>query len=90
MIEQMEEGEEGEGAGDEKSAGKKKKRRRQRKRHFFLEVLRQMEFYFSDANLAKSKFMKEQLEKKGPWINLQVCRNGKVEIPRIIYIYILL
>jgi hypothetical protein len=41
---------------DEES--KRKRHGRKRKKKFYSEILKQMEFYFSDANIAKSQFMK--------------------------------
>lgn len=36
---------------------------RKRKRHIFNAIRQQMEFYFSDANLAKDRFLKQLVEK---------------------------
>lgn len=42
--------------------GEKRKRQgRKRKKKIFSEILQQMEFYFSDANIAKSAFMQVEL-----------------------------
>ncbi len=53
------------------SGGGKKFRHRKRHKAAYKALMEQMEFYFSDANLSKSKFMTEKLE-KSPWINLDV------------------
>ena len=43
-------------AGDDEG-GKRKRHGRKRKKKCYTEILKQMEFYFSDANIAKSAFM---------------------------------
>ncbi|XP_050072346.1 la protein homolog [Anopheles maculipalpis] len=40
-------------------------------------IIRQLEYYFGDANLAKDKFMKEQLEKDDGWVPLDVLLTFK-------------
>lgn len=44
-------------AEDQDSGEKRKRHGRKRKKKVFSEILQQMEFYFSDANIAKSSFM---------------------------------
>lgn len=48
------------------------RRKRKRRKRDFRQVVEQMEFYFSDANLSKSKFMAGKLENDGPWMDLDV------------------
>ncbi len=46
---------------------------RKRKRKVFRELVKQMEFYFSDANLSKSKFMMKLVGKGGyRWVDLDI------------------
>jgi hypothetical protein len=58
---------------EEDSVGVKKPGGGGRKRHkaVYKNIVKQMEFYFGDANLSKSQFMSRELA-KGPWINLDV------------------
>ena len=44
-------------AEDEDPGERRKRQGRKRKKKIFSEILQQMEFYFSDANIAKSPFM---------------------------------
>ena len=44
---------------------KKNKRHRKRFKSLYRPIVRQMEFYFGDANLSKSKFMVEEMEIEG-------------------------
>ena len=44
---------------------KKNKRHRKRFKSLYGPIVRQMEFYFGDANLSKSKFMVEEMENEG-------------------------
>ncbi|XP_021944541.1 la-related protein 7 isoform X2 [Folsomia candida] len=46
--------------GDDANTGKKK-RNRKRKRQLFLDICKQMEFYFSDANIKKNRLMLEMV-----------------------------
>ena len=50
-----------------------KSRKRHRKKKLYDDLCHQMEFYFGDANLSKSKFMNEEMSKiEGGWIDLNV------------------
>jgi len=50
-----------------------KSRKRHRKKKLYDDLCQQMEFYFGDANLSKSKFMNEEMLKiEGGWIDLNV------------------
>ncbi|KAJ0175419.1 hypothetical protein K1T71_008578 [Dendrolimus kikuchii] len=51
-----------------------KKRVRHRKKQLYENILKQMEFYFSDANLSKDRFLGEQV-KNGPYVPLEVKRT---------------
>lgn len=51
-----------EGTGDEVT---NKTGRKKRKRQLYQSILNLMEFYFSDANLLKSRFMNEHLTQNG-------------------------
>ena len=46
--------------------------RRHRKRHrrMYRAIGEQMDFYFGDANLAKSKFLSQEIAEKGPWLDM--------------------
>merc|ERR1712226_1462716 len=47
-----------------------KVRKRIRKKRLYDEICQQMEFYFGDANMSKSKFMSEEIGKtEGGWLN---------------------
>jgi hypothetical protein len=48
---------EDENMADNDEGEKRKRHGRKRKKKMFSEILQQMEFYFSDANIAKSSFM---------------------------------
>ena len=49
-----------------------KGRKRHRKKRLYNEICQQMEFYFGDANMSKSKFMNEAISKsEGGWLNLK-------------------
>lgn len=48
-----------------------RKRVRHRKKQLYENILKQMEFYFSDANLSKDRFLGEQV-KNGPYVPLEV------------------
>ena len=55
----------------EEPLGHGKSRKRHRKKKLFDDLCQQMEFYFGDANLSKSKFMYEEMSKNvGGWIDL--------------------
>lgn len=45
-------------------------RKRKRKKRIFREITTQMEFYFSDANLSRSKFMKDKLKNSDDLVDL--------------------
>lgn len=47
------------------------KSQRKRKRGLYKAIVQQMEFYFGDANLTKSRFMQEAMA-KDPWLDLEV------------------
>ncbi|TRY61566.1 hypothetical protein TCAL_05696 [Tigriopus californicus] len=47
------------------------KAQRKRKRGLYKTIVQQMEFYFGDANLTKSRFMQEALA-QDPWLDLEV------------------
>ena len=50
-----------------------KGRKRKRKKGFYYEICQQMEFYFGDANMSKSKYMSEEISKsEGGWLNLDL------------------
>lgn len=50
-----------------------KVRKRKRKKKYYSDLRRQMEFYFGDANMSKSKFMMEEISKnEGGWIDLEI------------------
>lgn len=50
-----------------------KGRKRKRKKGYFNELFQQMEFYFGDSNMSKSKFMNEMTSKtEGGWIDLDI------------------
>ena len=50
-----------------------KSRKRHRKKKLYDDLCRQMEFYFGDSNLSKSKFMNEEMSKiEEGWIDLEV------------------
>ena len=50
-----------------------KGRKRHRKKRLYNEICEQMEFYFGDANMSKSKFMNEAISNsKGGWLNLDI------------------
>ena len=50
-----------------------KVRKRIRKKRLYDEICQQMEFYFGDANMSKSKFMSEEIGKtEGGWLNLDI------------------
>ena len=54
------------GANDDATESKKKnKRHRKRFKAIYKPIVKQMEFYFGDANLGKSKFMVEEMENEG-------------------------
>ena len=54
------------GANDDETDSKKKnKRHRKRFKALYKPIVKQMEFYFGDANLGKSKFMAEEMENEG-------------------------
>lgn len=59
-MEKMSEGETNEPT-DREDAAKpnQKSHHRKRKRHLFNAIRQQMEFYFSDANLAKDRYLKQ-------------------------------
>lgn len=40
-------------------------------------IIRQLEYYFGDANLAKDKFMKDQISKDEGWVPLDVLLTFK-------------
>ena len=46
--------------------------RRHRKRHrrLYRSIGEQMDFYFGDSNLAKSKFLSQEIAEKGPWLDM--------------------
>lgn len=48
---------------DDAKPNQKQHHHRKRKRHIFNSIRQQMEFYFSDANLAKDRFLKQLVEK---------------------------
>lgn len=48
-----------------------RKRIRHRKKHLYDNILKQMEFYFSEANLSKDRFLGD-LVKNDPWVPLEL------------------
>ena len=50
---------------DANESKKKNKRHRKRFKAVYKPIVKQMEFYFGDANLGKSKFMAEEMENEG-------------------------
>lgn len=48
-----------------------RKRQRHRKKQLYENILKQMEFYFSDANLTKDRFLGD-LVKKDPYVPLEM------------------
>ena len=65
-----------------------KSRKRHRKKKLYDEICQQMEFYFSDANLSKSKFMNDEMSKdEGGWINLDIFLrfNKLVEMMKMFF-----
>nr|XP_023015015.1 la-related protein 7 [Leptinotarsa decemlineata] len=58
------------GEGEYELAGTSKKGR-QRKKQLYNRILQQMEFYFSNSNLTKDRFM-SQLLKEDPYVNLKI------------------
>lgn len=50
-------------SGSDAKPNQKQHHHRKRKRHIFNAIRQQMEFYFSDANLAKDRFLKQLVEK---------------------------
>ena len=52
-------------ASDANDSKKKNKRHRKRFKALYQPIIKQMEFYFGDANLGKSKFMVAEMEKEG-------------------------
>ena len=49
--------------GDELGGGEARPKGRKRKKGLYKRMALQLEFYFSDANLRKSKFLKELIDK---------------------------
>ena len=65
-----------------------KSRKRHRKKKLYDEICQQMEFYFSDANLSKSKYMNDEMSKnEGGWINLDIFLrfNKLVEMMKMFF-----
>eukprot|EP00096_Caligus_rogercresseyi_P014588 TRINITY_DN7098_c0_g1_i1.p1 TRINITY_DN7098_c0_g1~~TRINITY_DN7098_c0_g1_i1.p1 ORF type:complete len:469 (-),score=164.05 TRINITY_DN7098_c0_g1_i1:424-1830(-) len=55
------------------------KRSRPRRKHIYKALSSQIQFYFSDANLSKSKFTLDIIEKEGPWIPIELfLRYNKI------------
>lgn len=55
---------------DAKQEQSPRKRIRHRKKQLYENIMKQMEFYFSDANLTKDRFLGE-LVKKDPYVPLE-------------------
>ena len=65
-----------------------KSRKRHRKKKLYDEICQQMEFYFSDANLSKSKYMNDEISKdEGGWVNLDIFLrfNKLVEMMKMFF-----
>lgn len=58
-------------AAEQSASDEKEKKVRKRKKGVYKKMAAQLEFYFSDANLRKSKFLRELIE-KDPWVPLAV------------------
>ena len=58
-------------ATEEKDEHKKNKKERKRKKGIYRMLVKQLEFYFSDANLRQSKFL-TSLYNQDPWIKLSI------------------
>ena len=56
---------------DEGHGGGGRGRHRKRHRRLFKSIGKQMDFYFGDANMSKSKFLSQEIAAKGPWLNLE-------------------
>lgn len=54
-------------------AGKHMKKTRKRKKQMFNQIRQQIEFYFSDANLSKDRFLKKLMEKDPGILYLLNC-----------------
>ncbi|CAG9785441.1 unnamed protein product [Diatraea saccharalis] len=59
-----------ESTGGEKNDNRLRKRIRHRKKNLYEKILKQMEFYFSDANLSKDRFLGE-LIKNDPYVPIE-------------------
>ncbi|KAG8226911.1 hypothetical protein J437_LFUL007772 [Ladona fulva] len=57
--------------GESKTEGEEVKRIRRRRKRVYQAILKQMEFYFSDANLLKDRFL-NKLIKEDPFVDLSV------------------
>lgn len=58
-------------AAETKHENNPRKRVRHRKKRLYENILKQMEFYFSDANLAKDRFLGD-LVKKDPFVPIEL------------------
>ncbi|CAB3223894.1 unnamed protein product [Arctia plantaginis] len=58
-------------AAETKHESSPRKRLRHRKKHLYDNILKQMEFYFSDANLSKDRFLGD-LVKKDPYVPIEL------------------
>ena len=50
-------------------------------------IIKQIEYYFSDVNMSKDKFMQEEIQRDSGWVNLDVLTKFnrlKVKFPKTI------